>query len=86
MIKGAACFGLVQQNQGMPVSRSGIRALEDFLKESDLFEADIVEMMDLTAIADARTTEGGTGREAVRIQLDAVEAALAADAGLASKA
>ena len=61
-------------------------ALEDFQKESDLFEADIVEMMDLTAIADARTTEGGTGREAVKIQLAAVEDALAADAALATEA
>ena len=51
-------------------------ALEDFKAESELFEGDIVNMMDLTAIADARTTEGGTGRAAVYGQLSAVEAVL----------
>lgn len=54
-------------------------ALEDFKAESDLFEADIVDMMDLTAIADARTTEGGTGRSAILVQMTAVESGIAND-------
>ena len=48
-------------------------ALEDFKAESDLFDADIVGMMDLKAIADARITEGGTGRAAISAQMAAVE-------------
>ena len=48
-------------------------SLDDFKAESDLFEQDIVGMMDLTAIADARVTEGGTGRVALTQQLSAVE-------------
>ena len=58
-------------------------SLNDFKTESDLFEADIVNMMDLESIADARTTIGGTGREAVKAQLAAVEQALEADAATA---
>ena len=54
-------------------------SLDDFKAESDLFEADIVEALDLEAIADARTTEGGTSRKAIRVQLDLVERALEAD-------
>ena len=54
-------------------------ALEDFQNESDLFEDDIVDMMDLAAIADARTTEGGTGRAAIAAQLSATQAALDED-------
>ena len=54
-------------------------ALEDFKAESDLFEADITEALDLAAIANARTTEGGTGHDAVMAQLALVEAGLAAD-------
>jgi len=54
-------------------------ALEDFQAESDLFEADIVNMMDLSAIADARLTEGGTGRAVLGSQLSAVENALIQD-------
>ena len=61
-------------------------SLEDFQAESDLFEADIVGMMDLTAIADARMTEGGTGRAAVSVQLAAVEEALVLDADLVAEA
>ena len=53
--------------------------LEDFQAESDLFEADIVNMMDLRAIADARVTEGGTGRAALVDQFAAVESALRVD-------
>ena len=55
-------------------------SLADFQAESSLFEADIVEQLDLRRIADARTTFGGTGSEAVREQMAAVEAALGADA------
>ena len=54
-------------------------ALEDFQAESDLFEADIVNMMDLRAIADARVTEGGTGRTALADQFAAVESGLRTD-------
>jgi argininosuccinate lyase len=54
-------------------------SIEDFKAESDLFEADIVGMMDLRAIADARTTEGGTGRSVIIAQLAAVEATLQDD-------
>ena len=57
-------------------------AIEDFRAESDLFEADIVAMMDLRAIADARTTEGGTGRSAIAEQLTAVEASIKDDRAL----
>lgn len=53
--------------------------LADFQAESSLFEADIAEQLDLRRIADARTTFGGTGTAAVREQMTAVEAALAAD-------
>lgn len=55
-------------------------SLADFQAESSLFEADITEQLDLRRIADARTTFGGTGSSAVREQMAAVEAALAADA------
>ena len=54
-------------------------SLEDFQAESDLFEADIVNMMDLSAIADARLTEGGTGRAVLGVQLSAAENALNQD-------
>lgn len=53
--------------------------LDDFRAESDLFEADIVNALDLGAIADARTTTGGTARSAIRDQLDFVESALRSD-------
>ena len=54
-------------------------SLEDFKAESDLFEADITGALDAVSIADARVTEGGTGRQAVREQLAAVKRALSAD-------
>ena len=53
--------------------------LEDFKAESELFESDITGALDACSIADARTTEGGTGRAAVREQLELVSEALAAD-------
>lgn len=54
-------------------------SLDDFKAESDLFEADIVEALNLEAIVSARTTYGGTGHEAVRVQLGEAQAAFAAD-------
>ena len=49
--------------------------LDDFKAESDLFEDDIAASLNLEAIVAARTTYGGTGHEAVRVQLaEAVEA------------
>ncbi len=54
--------------------------LADFQRECDLFEADIVEALNMEAIVAARTTYGGTGHEAVRIQMQEAKAALEADA------
>ena len=54
-------------------------SLADFKAESDLFEADIVESLDLESIVAARTTEGGTGGAAVAAQLGQAKDALAAD-------
>ena len=54
-------------------------ALEDFKAESDLFEEDITSQLDLEAIANARLTEGGTGHDAVLVQMERVEQVLAAD-------
>ena len=56
-------------------------SLEDFKAESDLFEADIVESLDLESIVAARTTEGGTGNEAVAEQMQQAKETLAADQG-----
>lgn len=53
--------------------------LADFKAESNLFEEDVVAMTDLCAIADARQTEGGTGRVAIDQQMAAVRQRLAAD-------
>lgn len=61
-------------------------ALADFKAESELFEDDIVEQLDLEAIVAARTTYGGTGNEAVRIQLEEALALLASDEGRAPSA
>ncbi len=54
-------------------------ALADFKAESDLFEEDVVAMTDLRAIADARQTEGGTGRAAIDVQMKEVHERLKAD-------
>ena len=54
-------------------------SLADFKAESDLFEDDIAGALDLESIVAARTTFGGTGNEAVREQMDAAKAQLAAD-------
>lgn len=57
-------------------------SLEDFKGASDLFEADIVEALDLKSIVAARTTEGGTGHEAVRAQMNKALEQLADDEAL----
>lgn len=44
-------------------------AFSDFQAESDLFEPDIVDTLDIPAIVAARTTFGGTGNAAVAEQL-----------------
>ena len=53
--------------------------LADFQRECDLFEADIVDALNMEAIVAARTTYGGTGHEAVRLQMTEAQAALEAD-------
>ena len=54
-------------------------SLDDFKAESDLFEADITGQLDAESIADARVTEGGTGRSAIAVQLAQVEQSLGDD-------
>ena len=51
-------------------------SLDDFRNESDLFEEDITNMLDIASIANARNTYGGTGREAVKQQIQWIEQAL----------
>lgn len=53
--------------------------LEQLKSASNLFEDDIAGELDIDAIVAARTTYGGTGHDAVRVQLDEAAAALAAD-------
>ena len=57
----------------------GDLSLADFKAECELFEADITGALDLESIVAARTTEGGTGHAAVRVQLAQAKEALAAD-------
>ena len=54
-------------------------SLDDFRAESDLFEDDIVNALDIESIADARMTEGGTGRAAISVQFSQVDAILLED-------
>ena len=54
-------------------------SIEDFKAESELFEDDIVEELDIPAIVAARTTEGGTGNAAVREQLTLAKDRLSRD-------
>lgn len=54
-------------------------ALEDFKAASDLFEADITQALDLRSIVNARTTEGGTGHDAVVPQLQKAQEQLDAN-------
>ncbi|WP_165253922.1 argininosuccinate lyase [Adlercreutzia sp. ZJ304] len=57
-------------------------SLEDFKAESELFEADIVDALNLEAIVAARNTYGGTAHEAVRAQLQEIQAAIQQDKSL----
>ena len=52
---------------------------QEFKAASDLFEDDIAQDLDPAGIANARNTYGGTGSEAVRVQLGEAQAALDAD-------
>lgn len=54
-------------------------SLEDFRAESEFFEADITEELNLEAIVAARTTLGGTGHSVVKEQMEQASADLAAD-------
>ena len=54
-------------------------ALEDFQAESELFEKDITEALDLESIVAARTTFGGTGHSAVKEQMEQAKTILNAD-------
>ena len=49
---------------------------EEFAAASPLFEADIAQDLDPAGIANARTTYGGTGHDAVVVQLDEARALL----------
>ncbi len=63
--------------------RRGLRledlSLADFRAESDLFDEDITRQLDLRSITNARTTEGGTGAQAVAEQMERVRATFAID-------
>lgn len=54
-------------------------SLADFKAQSNLFDADIVNQLDLKKIADARTTQGGTGTSAINEQMKYVTQGLVAD-------
>ncbi len=53
--------------------------LEDFREQSDLFEEDITEVLDLESIVAARRTYGGTGHDAVREQMTLAQQTLTRD-------
>ena len=53
--------------------------LEDFKKASSLFEDDIARDLDPAGIAGARNTYGGTGHEAVRVQISEAHDTLGRD-------
>lgn len=53
---------------------------EEFAAASPLFEADIAQDLDPAGIANARVTYGGTGHDAVVVQLDEARSALEKDA------
>ena len=50
--------------------------LDDFKAASELFDEDIVGCLDPVAIANARTTYGGTGNDVVAVQLAEARATL----------
>lgn len=54
-------------------------SLDDFRAESELFEQDITEALDLESIVAARTTFGGTGHSAVKEQMELAKNVLNAD-------
>lgn len=54
-------------------------SLDDFRAESELFEQDITEALDLESIVVARTTFGGTGHSAVKEQMEQAKDVLNAD-------
>lgn len=54
-------------------------SLDDFRAESELFERDITEALDLESIVAARTTFGGTGHSAVKEQMEQAKNVLNAD-------
>ena len=58
--------------------------LKDLRAASDLFDKDIVGCLDPAAIANARTTYGGTGAEAVEEQLDEAASALMMDIAISN--
>lgn len=53
--------------------------LEDFREQSDLFEEDITEVLDLESIVAARRTYGGTGHDAVKEQMTLAQQTLTRD-------
>ncbi len=55
---------------------------EEFRAASDLFGSDVAQDLDPAGIANARNTYGGTGQEAVRIQLREAKDALVSDEAL----
>ncbi len=57
-------------------------SLDDFRQESELFEADITQALDLESIVAARTTFGGTGHEAVKAQMNQAREVFDADKAL----
>lgn len=54
-------------------------SLDDFRAESELFEQDITEALDLESIVAARTTFGGTGHSSVKEQMEQAKNVLNAD-------
>ena len=54
--------------------------LADFQAASPLFEEDITRSLDIPSIVAARTTEGGTGKEALLAQLELARTRLEQDA------
>lgn len=54
-------------------------SLDDFRAESELFEQDITEALDLESIVAARTTFGGTGHSSVKEQMEQAKDVLNAD-------
>lgn len=54
-------------------------SLDDFRAESELFEQDITEALDLESIVAARTAFGGTGHSAVKEQMEQAKDVLNAD-------